>query len=133
MKRRRFLPLVALSPLGAGCLDRAPLPLLDSLWLVNDRDEPHEATVTIDEDGDRLYERTFRLGDGDGGRPANLTEASPVEGPGRYVVTARMDGERTIEVETADFVDGQENCLTVRFTFLNNGSTDWWTRSYREC
>jgi len=133
VKRRRFLPLVAAVPLG-GCLDRSPLPVLDSLWLVNDRDEPHDATVTVEEDGDRLYERTFRLGTGDGdGRPANLTEESPVEGPGRYVVTARMDGERTIEVDAADVVDGDENCLTVRFTFLDNGSTDWWTKSYREC
>ena len=107
--------------------------MLDSLWLVNDRETPHDATVTITEDGDRLYERTFRLGDGDTGPPPNVTAASPVEGPGRYVVTARMDGERTIRVATADHVDADGSCLTVRFSFLNNGSTDWWTNSYREC
>lgn len=109
--------------------------MLDGLWPVNDRDTPHEATVTVDEDGDRLFARSFRLGtgsDGDG-RPANLTEGSPVEGPGRYVVTARMDGERTIRVGTADRVDGDERRLTVRFAFLTNGSTDWRVDSYREC
>lgn len=107
--------------------------MLDGFWLVNDRDTPQEVTVTVDEDGDRLFARSFRLGPaGDAGRPSNVTEPSPVDGPGRYVVTARMD-DRTVTVETADFVDGDERCLTVRFDLLNNGSTDWRVDSYREC
>jgi len=53
-------------------------------------------------------------------------------GPGQYVIQATMDGE-TREVDTTDFVDGDENCIGVRFSLLNNGSVDSWTKSMQQC
>jgi hypothetical protein len=55
----------------------------------------------------------------------------PVKEPGQYVVRAMMDGE-TREVDIADFVEGIENCIGVRFSLRNNGSVDYWTKAMQQ-
>lgn len=43
-----------------------------------------------------------------------------------------MDGE-TREVDTTNLVDGEEDCIGVRFSLLNNGSVEYWTKTMRQC
>ena len=62
----------------------------------------------------------------------DIRETSPVDGPGQYVVRATMAGE-TLEVDTTELVDGDEDCIGVRFSLLNNGSVDYWTKSMEQC
>jgi hypothetical protein len=63
---------------------------------------------------------------------ANIKVDDPVDEPGHYVVRVTMDGE-TREVDIAEFVEGDENCVGVRFSLLDNGSVDYWTKSMQQC
>jgi len=132
MKRRAILLLGATSLLS-GCLgigESRPQPRLAWIWLQNDRDESYEFEVVVEEDGESVFSETYQLGTTLD--TANLTVDNPVDEPGHYVVQATMDGE-TREVDIAEYVDGDENCVGVRFSLLNNGSVDYWTKSIREC
>lgn len=99
-------------------------------WLVNDRDEEYDVDVVIEENEAVVFSQTYHLGtDSDTGV---TTEENPVEGYGRYIVRARMDAEKR-EVDTTDVVDGDEDCVGFRFSLLNNGSVDYWTKSKQQC
>lgn len=130
MKRRALLSACATVAVG-GCLgsDR-PRPRLAWIWLRNDRDDPHRVDVAVEDDGETVLSDTYELGSGIG--TANTTVDSPVDGPGRYVVRASADGE-TRTVDTAEFVDRDENCVGVRFSLLDDGSVATWTKSMRQC
>lgn len=131
MKRRALLSSLAIAL--SGCLGGGdpPRSRLAWIWLQNDREERYAVDVTVEDDGQTVYADTVQLPPG-GSETTDVRATSPVEGPGRYVVRATMDGE-TREVDTTDYVDGEEDCVGVRFTLLDNGSVDYWTKSMQEC
>jgi hypothetical protein len=129
--RRRALLALGVSSLLAGCLGRnRPRPRLAWIWLQNDRDDPYDVDVVVTADGESVFSNTYRLGATP--ETATVTEDRPVEEPGQYVVRATMDGE-TRAVSIADYVDGDANCVGVRFSLLNNGSVDYWTKAMQQC
>jgi len=134
--RRTFLATTAAATGGvAGCLDRGPPDArVAFVWLTNDRDESYTVDVTIEDDGQTVFERTYELGPAvmNPDPPSNTSTDRPVEGYGQYVVSATMDGE-TLTVDTTEHVDGDEDCVGVRFRLLNNGGENWWARSYQRC
>ena len=138
--RRRTLALLAggLLPL-AGCssLGTRPAPppaRLDGVWLVNDRREPQSVRVTVAESGETLFETTRRLGTFEDPVPndGNVVVDPRVDGPGRYVVTVTVSGNEST-VETARAVDGDEDCVLVRFTLTRGSGIQPWTKSYQRC
>jgi hypothetical protein len=130
MKRRALLSSCAALAV-AGCLGGGQSDAhLAWITLRNDRDESYEVDVVVEDGDETVLSETYEVGtDSD---TANLTVDDPVEGAGQYVVRATMDGE-TREVDTTDHVDGDEDCVGVRFTLLNDGSVDYWTKSMQEC
>lgn len=105
-------------------------PRLAWIWLQNDRDEAYDVDVVVEEDGESVFSKTYQLGTTP--ETANINEETPVDEPGQYVVRATMDGE-TRTVDIAEYVDGDENCIGVRFSLLNNGSVEYWTKSMQQC
>lgn len=134
MKRRKALLSVCTTVASAGCLGfgatRSKKPRLAWIWLVNDRDESYEIEIVVEDGGEIAFSESYELGT----EPdtANIHVDNPVDGTGKYVVRATMDGE-TREVDTTTEVDGDENCIGVRFSLLNNGSVDYWTKSMQQC
>lgn len=118
---------------SGGCIARQrepPSVRLAWVWLVNDRDREQNVRVTV-EDGDEVaFEEEYLLGTGP--NDGNVRIESPVEAPGRYVVRMTA-GEERVEVDTTDLVSDEANCVGLRFTLLDNGSTDWWHRAMQEC
>jgi hypothetical protein len=130
MQRRALLSTCAVLAVG-GCLTARPQQSrLAFIWLVNDRDEPYDVDVVVEDDGETVFSKIYELGT----EPdtANANDETPVAGPGQYVVRATMDGE-TRTVDTTEAVDGDEDCVGVRFSLLDNGSVDYWTKSMQEC
>jgi len=140
MDRRTYLTSAVGSFFGtiglAGCVGLGGGPTTARLawvWLVNDRDEAYDVDVTIEDAGETVFAETYRLGtDPSSATPPVKTTERPVEGAGEYVVTGTMDGE-TRTVDATEYVDGDEDCIGVRFTLLNNGSVDYWVKSMQEC
>lgn len=134
MKRRQALLSICTAVSGAGCLRVGPSQPKKSrlawIWLLNDRDEPYEVDVVVEDASEIVFSESYELT----AEPdtANIRENDPVDGTGQYVVRATMDGE-TREVDTTKVVDGDENCIGVRFSLLNNGSVDYWTKSMQQC
>jgi hypothetical protein len=120
----------------AGCVGLRGGPTTARLawvWLVNDRDEAYDVDVTIEDAGETVFAETYRLApDPSSKTPPVRTTERPVEGAGEYVVTARMDGE-TRTVDATEYVDGDEDCIGVRFSLLNSGSVDNWVKSMQRC
>ncbi|MDG5778916.1 hypothetical protein VB773_20025 [Haloarculaceae archaeon H-GB2-1] len=132
MKRRAILSLSTTVMFG-GCLgtpESQPQPRLAWIWLQNDREKEYEVDVVVEVEGELVFSETYQLGPTPDS--ANISVDNPVDEPGHYVVRATMDGE-TREVNIADFVDGDEICVGVRFSLLNNGSVDYWTKSMQQC
>jgi hypothetical protein len=134
MKRRQALLSLGAAVASTGCLgvgfSQPKKSRLAWIWLLNDREEQHEVDVVVEDDGETVFSESYELGvEPD---TANIREDAPVDGTGQYVVRATMDGE-TREVDTTDVVDGDENCIGVRFSLLNNGSVDYWTKSTQRC
>jgi hypothetical protein len=130
MKRRALLSTCGALVVG-GCLAARPQQSrLAYIWLVNDRDESYDVDVVVEDDGETVFEKTYELGTTPD--TANVNTENPVSGPGQYVVRATMDGE-TRTVDTTELVDGDEDCVGVRFSLLNNGSVDYWTKSMQQC
>ncbi|WP_226023993.1 hypothetical protein [Halomicrobium salinisoli] len=134
MKRRKALLSIYTTVASVGCLGLGSSQSKESklawIWLLNDRDEPYEVDVVVEDNGETVFSESYQLGTEPG--TANIREDNPVGGTGQYVVRATMDGE-TREVDTIDAVDGDENCIGVRFSLLNNGSIDYWTKSMQRC
>jgi hypothetical protein len=130
MKRRALLSLCA-TPVVGGCLGQATVPetRIAWLWFVNDRDEADEVDI-IKDGGETVFADTYTAGTD--GNDANFHVDSPVDGTGQYVVRATMNGE-VEEVDTTDFVEDGENCIGVRFSFLNNGMEEYWVKSMQRC
>ncbi|MFC6989352.1 hypothetical protein ACFQJD_12715 [Haloplanus sp. GCM10025708] len=84
----------------------------------------------MEDDGEIVFSESYELGT----EPdtANIHVDNPVDGTGRYVVRADMSGESR-QVDTTDVVDGDENCVGVRFSLLNNGSVDYWAKPMQQC
>ncbi len=138
--RRRTLALLGggLLPL-AGCstLGTRPAPppaRLDGIWLVNDRREPQSVRVTVAESGETVFATTRPLGTFDDPTPndGNVVVEPPVDDPGRYVVAVTVAGDESA-VETALAVDGDEDCVLVRFTLTRGSGIQPWTKSYQRC
>lgn len=120
----------------AGCVGLGEEPTtvrLAWIWLVNDRDEAYDVDVTIEDAGETVFAETYRLGtDPSSATPPVQTTERPVEGAGKYVVTARIDGEMRT-VDATDHVDGDEDCIGVRFSILNGRSVDYWVKAMQRC
>lgn len=93
-------------------------------------DHAYEVDVVIEADGESVFSATYQVGTTPD--TANINVDSPVDGPGQYVIRATMDGE-TRDVDIAEYVDGDENCVGVRFSLLDDGSVYHWTRSMQQC
>lgn len=132
MKRRALLSTAAVCAVsGCSVIDRPQQSRLAWIWLRNDRDQRYEVDVAIEDGGEMVFSDAYQLLPTES-ETTDIRETSPVEGPGQYVVRATMDGE-TLEVDTTELVDGDENCIGVRFSLLNNGSVDYWTKSMQQC
>lgn len=131
MKRRALLSVCGTLAAG-GCLGstQPQVSRLAWIWLQNDRDEAYEVDVIVEDGDETVFSETYEVGAGPD--TANVNIDNPVEGSGQYVVRGTMDGE-TREVDTTEFVDGAEDCVGVRFSLLNNGSVDYWTKSMQQC
>jgi len=133
MLRRQALLSISTAVAVTGCLglgENQPQPRLAWIWLQNDREEEYEVDVVVEEDGEPVFSETYQLGATMD--TANINVDDPVDEPGHYVVRGIMDGE-TREVEIGEFVDGDENCVGVRFSLLNNRTVDYWTKSMQQC
>jgi hypothetical protein len=132
MDRRALLSVSAAVAVG-GCfgLDRSRQSRLAWIWLRNDRDRRYDVDVTVEDGDETVFSDAYQL-PATTSETTDIREETPVEGPGRYVVRATMTGE-TLEVETTEFVDGDEDCIGVRFSLLDDGSVDYWTKSMRQC
>lgn len=134
MKRRQALLSVCTAVASVGCLgvgsQQSKGPRLAWIWLRNDREESDAVEVVVEDDDGTVFSESYELGTEPG--TANIHEENPVDGPGQYVVRVTMDGE-TREVDTTAVADGDENCIGVRFSLLNNGSVDYWTKSMQQC
>jgi hypothetical protein len=140
MDRRTYLASAVGSLAGtiglAGCVGLREGPTTARLawvWLVNDREEAYDVDVAIEDAEETVFAETYRLGtDPSSATPPVQTTERPVEGAGEYVVTATMDGE-TRTVDATEYVDGDEDCVGVRFSLLNDGSVDYWVKSMQQC
>ena len=132
MKRRQALLLTGSALTVGGCLGigKQRQARLAYIWLVNDRDETYEVDVVVEDDGETVFTELFELGTER--EAANVDVESPVDGLGRYVVRATMDGE-TREVNSIDVIDEDETCVGVKFVLLNNGTVDYSTESIQQC
>jgi len=131
MQRRAFLATATVG-VASGCLGERPTrSQLAWIWLQNDRDERHEVDVIVEDDGEVVFADEFALPTRSS-ETTDVRESSPVDGPGQYVVRATLDGEWR-EVDTTEYVDGDEDCIGVRFSLLNDGSATTWTKSMQEC
>lgn len=133
MKRRQALLSACTAVVSAGCLGRQSSQSTTKLawiWLLNDRDESYEIEVVVEDDSGKVFAESYELGT----EPdtANIHVDDTVDGLGRYVVRANLAGE-TREVDTSDVADGEETCIGVRFSLLNNGSVDHWVKSMQQC
>jgi hypothetical protein len=119
---------------GGGCLgagfSKRERPRIAWIWLLNDREESYDVDVVVEDGGETVLSESYELGTDP--ETANVRVADPVDGTGQYVVRATVDGE-TREIDTTELVDGEENCLGVRFSLLDNGSVDYWTKSMQQC
>lgn len=134
MKRRQALLSTCSVVAGAGCLGIGSTQPTKSrlawIWLLNDRDNPYEVDVVVEDAGKIVFSESYELGMEP--ETANIREEDPVGGTGQYVVRVTIDGE-IHEVDTVDVVDGSETCIGVRFSLLNNGNIDYWTKSMEQC
>ncbi|MFC7073305.1 hypothetical protein ACFQJ7_01170 [Halovenus rubra] len=132
MKRRALLSVSAATLFG-GCLRRGesqPQPRLAWIWLQNDRTEAYNVDITVVADGEPMFADTYQVGTTP--ETASITVDDPVDKPREYIVQATMDG-KTREVEIAEFADGDENCVGVRFLLLDNGNVTYSMKSMQQC
>ncbi|MFW6385492.1 MAG: hypothetical protein ACOCY7_05090 [Halodesulfurarchaeum sp.] len=129
---RRALLSTCVTLLFGGCpgSDRSPPSKLAWIWLRNDREESYEVDVIVADDGEIVFSEQYELGSDRSTAQRNVDD--PVGGSGRYVVRVTMDGE-TREVDTTRYVDGEEDCIGVRFSLLDNGDVDFWVKSMQRC
>ncbi len=132
MRRRTFVSAVTVGlVVGTGCLGSDDqLTKLAWINLQNHREEEYDVEVTVEDDDEIVFSNTYHFGTDD--ETGKVLEENPVNGEGEYVVQATLDGEER-EVDTTDFIDGDETCIGVRFNLLNNGSVDYETKSMQEC
>lgn len=132
MNRRALLSGVTVCAIS-GCLgiNRPPQPRLAWIWLRNDREQCYEVDVAVEDDGELVFSDAYQLPPTES-ETTDIRITSPVEGPGQFVVRATMDGQ-TWEVDMVNLVEGNEKCIGVRFSLLDNGSIDYWTKSMQQC
>ena len=136
--RRRTLALLGGLLPFAGCptlgTDPERLARLDGVWLVNDRTTPQRVRVTVTESNETVFEAARRLGTFESPTPndGNVVVEPSLTEPGRYVVHIAV-GEEGARVDTAEAVDGDEDCVLVRFTLTRGSGIQPWRKSYRRC
>lgn len=132
MRRRSFVSAVPAGLVAStGCLGSdEQLSRLAWINLQNHREEEYGVKVTVEDDDGIVFSNTYHLGTDD--ETGKIFEENPVDGEGAYVVHATLDDEER-EVDTTDFIDGDETCIGVQFNLLNNGSVDYDTKSMQEC
>lgn len=130
MKRRELLSLALLS-VFPGCLegDSRPDARLDWIRVTNWHgvEESHDITVSVVEGETVVFEKTYTVDsepeyDGE-------HEQSPVDEPGKYVVHATTDSGLEAEVDTAQHVKEEDECIGVHFAVVSETELDVWTRS----
>lgn len=125
--RRRLLACVGSLAAGAGCTglnplaEREPLPRLGPVRLSNTDDVPHELSVRIERDGDRVFADTFELGtDGEEGTFGELAtiDCGPGSKRGRYSLSFETEAGRSTTI-AGDRGDGPT--LTVLAEIRGDG------------
>ncbi len=95
MDRRGFLAAGAGSLGAVGCLGRdEQLARLAWIDIRNDRAEPYDVEVVVEDGGETVFSESYHLGTEPG--DAAILEEGPVEGEGRYVVRGRS-GTNTVK------------------------------------
>jgi hypothetical protein len=135
VKRRAFVAAVGgASLLGAGCLGRSgadPTPEVDVIEVENHRrEEGSEFSVRVTDGEETLFEEVGSLGPAGSGESA-VAFADPVADPGAYEVVVEV-GDEAANVETAEWVSGDETCLRLVF-YLGPRSLHWEHTSYQRC
>lgn len=135
MKRRAYVLLFGGSLTSqAGCLENdvePPTTLIDSITLRNRDEEEHELTLTIFDDETEVFTDTYHLAVGD--PYYDVMEPAPVAGSGSYIVTAEL-AERDQEIDTRDFVETADTCVSLRITISEGGGfTPPSAMAYEEC
>lgn len=127
MHRRTLLVTLPGTVLG-GCLGRTGPRRVRLAWLrlANERDDPYDVGVHI-EDGDaHVFDETYRLGTGAVNEETDIEPS--LDGLGRYVVHFRADGQ-TVHVDPTESVDGSGDTVGVRFALHEGGTMGYETVS----
>lgn len=130
MKRRALLASCAGVAIG-GCLGSSRGQRLAWIWLQNEHAERYQIDVAVEDDGETEFSDAIRLLPGDE-ETADVRLTDPVEGRGRYTVSATIDGE-ILEVDTSESSDDDRDCVGVRFTIREDGSVESATEVPEEC
>lgn len=134
MDRRALLLLAGSALTGlAGCTGRDnPLPRVAYVWLVNDSDRTREVSVTIEAGDETAFEKTYTLAAE--GETSNVSDDSPVDGPGEYTFRAETDGE-TITADTTRLVDAEtdEYCVGLKVLIDTAGRAHFEPDSMQRC
>ena len=106
--------------LGVGTGDRVRVAWVR---LVNQRTDPADVIVSIEDGSDRVFHDSYRLAATNGGR-----ELDPdVEGLGRYVARFVADGQ-TVDVDLAESVEGGPASVGISFELHAEGTLGYETR-----
>jgi hypothetical protein len=78
---------------GLDFSNEAPSVRLSELVLANARQQPHTVAVTVEQDGEVVYDETVIVDAGNGDVAAERTITGPwTQETGRYTLTAALDG-----------------------------------------
>lgn len=134
MDRRALLALAGsgLATL-AGCSESRPVQArIAYVWLINDSDRTREVTVTLTEDEETVFEKTYTLAPD--GETSNVSEDRPVEGAGTYTLDVET-GSQTITADTTDYVDQEtdEDCIGLKVLVDTTGNARFQPTSMQRC
>lgn len=102
--RRAYLAAILISLFGGCVSEPSDPPALGSITLLNTRDQPVEATLTVDKNGERVHVRRYDIDGRDG---------STVDGP--LVLESWMGTGSDFEIEVVVPSIGTETFSTTEF------------------
>ena len=120
MDRRAFITLGVSVAMG-GCLSGLGQPSTRIGWvrLVNDRSEPYETELVIEQGDNAVYRGEYRLGSTTDGSTVDID--APVDGRRAYTISFLADGQ-WVHVYPEEYGDVDGECIGVRFTLQRQGT-----------
>lgn len=106
-----------------GCFRTGQQQRLAWIWLQNQDADRYEVDLTVEDDGEIVFSDAYVLPPAVDAEMTDIRLTDPVEDPGHYTVTATIRGD-PLEVDAAVSSDGGQDCVGVRFTIRDDGSTE---------